>query len=309
MLKSIRKGQDEKALIVGGKRESKAMKLFHTSPENRESIKVKPGGLFGGVFATSTAYYTIGEGKYNYYMNMSEDEILTYYEMKHEIDYDAALHALQKETGLGIEDTEQLFELVAYDDEVEYGDPKTERLTGTSDPAESSWELQRLRGVIAKKLGYHAVECRDEQGLSYLVIKGTFKRDRSGFEAESERTMTSDDYFLQKVLPIIRRNIREATARFGKLRGRGAINKRKTLVEFILDAKDPRPVLAHRTIPVRIGMGGSYMTPDDGEYTVFMHSPYLRGGYEVHEEMERVPVRDAMTIIRTTTEMLADYIR
>lgn len=37
---------------------------------------------------------------------------------------------------------------------------------------EASWEAQRIRGRIAAKLGYQAVEMEDEHGISYLITPG-----------------------------------------------------------------------------------------------------------------------------------------
>ena len=34
---------------------------------------------------------------------------------------------------------------------------------------EASWEAQRLRGQLAKELGYRAIAMSDEHGTSYLV--------------------------------------------------------------------------------------------------------------------------------------------
>ena len=40
------------------------------------------------------------------------------------------------------------------------------------DLGEASWKAQRLRGEVAKDLGYQAVETSDEHGTSYLVLPG-----------------------------------------------------------------------------------------------------------------------------------------
>jgi hypothetical protein len=44
---------------------------------------------------------------------------------------------------------------------------------GTDDLGEASWELQKIRGSIAKELGFKAVTMSDEQGLSYFLTPGT----------------------------------------------------------------------------------------------------------------------------------------
>ncbi len=44
---------------------------------------------------------------------------------------------------------------------------------GTDDLGEASWELQKIRGSIARDLGFKAVTMSDEQGLSYFLTPGT----------------------------------------------------------------------------------------------------------------------------------------
>ncbi len=46
------------------------------------------------------------------------------------------------------------------------------RVTASLDDGDASWEVQMIRGQIAKALGYKAVAMRDEQGTSYLVLPG-----------------------------------------------------------------------------------------------------------------------------------------
>jgi len=113
--------------------------------------------------------------------------------------------------------------------------------------------------------------------------------------------MTSDQYFIQKVLPLIRKRIFAAVRPVGKLRGRGAINKKNKHVEFLLDGP------AFRVI--RIVMSGSYMWPNDWEYNIFIDSPYYPGTHSYHELLSRHPVKDANTMVETTVELLQDYIR
>lgn len=44
------------------------------------------------------------------------------------------------------------------------------KMLGETDLGFAGWESQRIRGVIAKKLGYKAVSTKDEHGVSYLVL-------------------------------------------------------------------------------------------------------------------------------------------
>lgn len=45
-------------------------------------------------------------------------------------------------------------------------------LLGEKDPMMAWHEAQRIRGVIAKKLGYKAVSTQDEHGVSYMILPG-----------------------------------------------------------------------------------------------------------------------------------------
>ena len=50
-------------------------------------------------------------------------------------------------------------------------------LFGTDDLGEISWEIQRLRGRVAKALGFDAVDMLDEQGVSTLLLDGSGVRN------------------------------------------------------------------------------------------------------------------------------------
>ena len=62
---------------------------------------------------------------------------------------------------------DRLRELVVYG---EFPNEADLKLLKSTDLGEASWEAQRLRGVIAKKQGFHAVAMPDEHGTSYLVL-------------------------------------------------------------------------------------------------------------------------------------------
>lgn len=46
------------------------------------------------------------------------------------------------------------------------------KLFGTDDSGEISWEVQRLRGRVARELGFDAIDMKDEQGVSTLILSG-----------------------------------------------------------------------------------------------------------------------------------------
>jgi hypothetical protein len=64
---------------------------------------------------------------------------------------------------------DRLFELVVEEEEVEDADVE---LLRADDLGEAGWEAHRIRGQLAKALGYAAVEMSDEHGTTWLVLPG-----------------------------------------------------------------------------------------------------------------------------------------
>lgn len=140
-----------------------AMTLFHGSRERVASIK--DAGLFGGIFASPLRSAAASHGDVIHRVNLDESEVMTQRMMADVTDDD--LMAVAK--WVDSDDLERLRELVI--DDVQATDDDA-RIMRTDDAGEASWEAQRLRGAIAKRRGFKAVEMNDEHGTSYLVLPG-----------------------------------------------------------------------------------------------------------------------------------------
>jgi len=165
--------------------------------------------LFGGIFASYDYDAAYSHGKYMYEIQLKQDEMLEdipdtpqvlsiieneteirdsdYEEGKKDEKYIQDLDLLYSVVGL----EKNLFALdnwIDFRDFDEYKNAEGEdrwhiahdieeriqkricELLGKDDLGYAGWETQRIRGVIAKKLGYKAVSTKDEHGVSYLIL-------------------------------------------------------------------------------------------------------------------------------------------
>jgi hypothetical protein len=128
---------------------------YHGSFE--EITSIKGSGTFGGLFGSDErAARSHGD-----VLHVIESPLhLTDYALNYEIDgaYDVAL---------GIADgDEALADAIMDADCPVAGDVEPE------DFAEASWNIQRLRGKLAARLGFTSVEMRDEHGTVTLYLPG-----------------------------------------------------------------------------------------------------------------------------------------
>ena len=169
----------------------------------------EPNDLFGGIFASYDYDAAYSHGKYMYEIQLKQDEMLEdipdtpqvlsiieneteirdsdYEEGKKDEKYIQDLDLLYSVVGL----EKNLFALdnwIDFRDFDEYKNAEGEdrwhiahdieeriqkricELLGKDDLGYAGWETQRIRGVIAKKLGYKAVSTKDEHGVSYLIL-------------------------------------------------------------------------------------------------------------------------------------------
>lgn len=148
------------------------VRLFSGSHETIN--KIHGGGVFGGIFASESKEvadsHGLGPSRVTHYMDVPEDLILSQHDLDYEIDYDKVAEALKSAAHwVDDDDFDRLWELVIEEEMTDDGD---ERILRSDDLGEASWEAQRLRGIVATKLGYKAVEMNDEHGVSYLVLPG-----------------------------------------------------------------------------------------------------------------------------------------
>lgn len=130
--------------------------VFHGSPEIVAAIL--PGGVFGGLFAAASERSAISHGDVLHVIESPRH--LSDYELNYEID---GAYAVALELGGGSE-------LIA--DAIMT--PACEPLDDcpAEDAGEQGWKFQRLRGVLAARLGFTSVEMLDEHGTTYLCLPG-----------------------------------------------------------------------------------------------------------------------------------------
>ncbi len=124
---------------------------YHGSPAVIDSIK--PIGVFDGVFASVAADAALSHGDVLHVIESPRP--LSDYELNYEVQgaWDAAVQVCR-----GDESKAEVIMQAAcpYDG----GD------------AEEGWELQRLRGRLAARLGYTSIEMHDEHGTTWLCLPG-----------------------------------------------------------------------------------------------------------------------------------------
>lgn len=123
--------------------------MFHGSPSVISEIT--GAGLFGGIFATSNESAARSHGDVLHVIDSPRP--LCNYTLNYEIDgaYETALELCD-----GDESRADTIMSVGCE----------------SDDGEDGWELQRLRGKLAARLGYTSVEMRDEHGTTWLCLPG-----------------------------------------------------------------------------------------------------------------------------------------
>lgn len=126
--------------------------LFHGSPETITEIHGE--GLFGGLFASANCAAAKSHGATLHVIESPRH--LTDFALNYEVEgaYDVALELVDGDEATA--DAIMSKRCEALDD---------------SD-GEQGWEFQRLRGELARRLGYTSVEMEDEHGTTYLCLPG-----------------------------------------------------------------------------------------------------------------------------------------
>lgn len=130
------------------------MELFHGS--HSEISSISDTGLFGGIFAAASREAAASHGDQIY--RIQSPRPLSNYALNYEIDnaWEVAI-----EVAGGDEDVAEA--IMA---------PECSALVDADDAGEQGWEFQRLRGVLARTLGFTSVEMLDEHGTTYLCFSG-----------------------------------------------------------------------------------------------------------------------------------------
>lgn len=149
--------------------------LFHgTYAETAPTVKIGKNALgaqdnvFDGLFANST--HSVCESHGSSVFAYEVDSIAT----NDDLDCDEAVAIIANELMVESDVAAEIVSAVAYEESLEdYADNLNPRSEFDCD--DLGWEMQRLRGVIARKLGFDAVECEDEHGTSYLIVNANIK--------------------------------------------------------------------------------------------------------------------------------------
>ncbi|GAA4321843.1 hypothetical protein GCM10023144_01370 [Pigmentiphaga soli] len=144
------------------------MNVFHGS--SAPITEIRADGVFGGLFATPSRKAALSHGDVLHVMEIDDARVLTQHALSYELDYDTVLAALRNAAHwVDADDLDRAWELVIEDAQADGDDA---RILRVDDAGEAGWEAQRLRGVVARALGYAAVEMSDEHGTTYLVLPG-----------------------------------------------------------------------------------------------------------------------------------------
>lgn len=132
------------------------MKFFHGSKETINEIRNE--GVFGGLFASADKSAALSHG--NVLHVIESPRHLSDFELNYEIDgaYEIALNLAAGDERIA--DAIMSKGCESLDD----CDPE--------DASEQGWEFQRMRGMLAARLGYTSVEMLDEHGTTYLCVPG-----------------------------------------------------------------------------------------------------------------------------------------
>lgn len=147
------------------------MILYHGSNAPAAVRQVKPsGGVFDGLFASPDKQSAASHGQSLYRMTVPDKAILSQRALDYDIDPAAVNAALSKAAHfVHPDDMEIAYKAIVEDASHKIDSDELMRIMRSDSAGEASWEAQRIRGQLAKNLGFRAVEMSDEHGISYLI--------------------------------------------------------------------------------------------------------------------------------------------
>jgi len=152
------------------------VRLYHGGNAGLSEIKggTGPGNIFGGLFTSGNldAAKSHGDGS-TYAIDIEASKILSQ-DLLDEIDQADIAAALKKAMPwLDDEDFDTAYKAVVDDRSHRVDEDELMRIFREDSVGQASWEAQRVRGELAKQLGFKAVEMNDEHGTSFLVLPGS----------------------------------------------------------------------------------------------------------------------------------------
>lgn len=176
--------------------EMEAITLYHGSHENalpEIQAEDRIGNLFDGLFfsGSKNAAASHGSGE-PFAIEMPESSIASTADLA-SADVETVRSLLAEESGESSSSIiDDLYEAVINEGNTESLEGRIDtRSTSGELGADTSWEVQRLRGRVAKALGFKAVEMDDEHGTSYLVVEMPKQAQGDGVEAMFSRPLKS----------------------------------------------------------------------------------------------------------------------
>lgn len=163
--------------------------LYHGSNESDLSaVGDRVGSTFGGIFASASRSTAESHGGHSYAIELDNRKVLTQYALEYEIEHDRVVAALREAMPrLADDDVDVAYKAAIEDQSHKVDDDELMRVFSEDTPGGASWEAQRIRGLVARKLGFQAVEMSDEHGTSYLVLPGAKLRPTHEHSASQNR--------------------------------------------------------------------------------------------------------------------------
>jgi len=157
--------------------------FYHGTNDYKPVTQITDGGTFGGLFSHALDDVAATHGKSIYRMTVPDENIMR---MSDSFRPSVLKSVIAENTrpvrgvkGLlseYIENGDSMYSHLMDNGEIDKAGQKLLEALRASDLGEASWELQRLRGLAAKKQGFQAVAMPDEHGISYLVLPGVTPR-------------------------------------------------------------------------------------------------------------------------------------
>lgn len=173
--------------------------LYHGSPESGlTSVHDRGSSLFGGVFASATERSAQSHGDNIYKTELPESDILSQSKLDYDIPQEDIKSAIEKSMPrLSEDDFDIAYQAVIEDQAHRIDDDDLMRVFGEDDVGAALWEAQRIRGKVARLLGFKAVEMNDEHGTSYLLLPGVALNDNSAPNIDGAQLRLSKDGKIQ----------------------------------------------------------------------------------------------------------------
>ncbi len=159
---------------VAGDLAKKLTRVTHGSNDagfTGEIVKGGEGNIFDGIFASHGDVSDYGGIKQISY-DIEDSKMMGMGDA--DVDYDDAIKFIKDEYPDADEDTiDAMYEIIAEDANVFEMSVNPFESYGYDDLGEASWQGQKLRGMLAKRQGFDAVEMNDEFGVSVLIPHGS----------------------------------------------------------------------------------------------------------------------------------------